>query len=26
LLDQLDAAFDHASQIFGTELNKRRAA
>jgi CheY-like chemotaxis protein/HPt (histidine-containing phosphotransfer) domain-containing protein len=26
LLDQLDAAFDHASQIFGAELNKRRAA
>ncbi|MBH0203476.1 MAG: response regulator [Nitrospira sp.] len=26
LLDQLDAAFEHASQIFGAELNKRRAA
>jgi CheY-like chemotaxis protein/HPt (histidine-containing phosphotransfer) domain-containing protein len=26
LLNQLDAAFDHASQIFGAELNKRRAA
>lgn len=26
LQDQLDAAFNHASQIFGAELNKRRAA
>ncbi|MEQ1680877.1 MAG: response regulator, partial [Nitrospira sp.] len=26
LLNQLDAAFDHACQIFGAELNKRRAA
>ena len=26
LLDQLDAAFEHASQIFGAELNKRKAA
>ena len=26
LLDQLDAAFEHASQILGAELNKRRAA
>ena len=26
LLDQLDAAFDHASQIFRAELDKRRAA
>ncbi|MFZ3013182.1 MAG: response regulator [Nitrospira sp.] len=26
LQNQLDAAFDHASQIFGAELNKRRAA
>lgn len=26
LLDQLDAAFDHASRMFRAELNKRRAA
>ncbi len=26
LQDQLDAAFDHASQCFRAELNKRRAA
>jgi len=26
LQDQLDAAFDHASQFFQAELNKRRAA
>jgi signal transduction histidine kinase/CheY-like chemotaxis protein len=26
LLNQLDAAFDHASQLFQAELNKRRAA